>query len=210
MTISESGDRRSNRTRYIVLGILARGPASGYDVACAVRDSTGYFWSEGFGQIYPTMRQLSAEGLIRPCAAPVQSKGEAKESRRRKTLFEVTPEGEKFLDAWLSEPYQPAVERNEMLLKIFFSARLDPDVAIRHFLQARDDARAAAKLLTTLDAGLAAKLPDPVARFFYEATIRYGQKSVQAQEEWSMEMMQALEGLSKSPEPINSPKPEKQ
>ena len=83
-------------------------------------------------------------------------------------------------------------------------------VAPRVFLQARDDARAAAKLLTTLDAGLAAKLPDPVARFFYEATIRYGQKSVQAQEEWSMEMMQALEGLSKSPEPINSPKSEKQ
>lgn len=199
MTISEFGDRRSNRTRYIVLGILVRGPASGYDVARDVRDSTGYFWSEGFGQIYPTMRQLAVEGLIRPCNAPDQTNGKAKESRRRKTLFELTPEGEKFLDAWLSEPYQPAVERNEMLLKIFFSGRLDPEVATRHFLQAREEARAATKLLRTLEAGLASRLPDPAARFFYEATIRYGQKSAQAQEEWSMEMMQALEGLIKSP-----------
>lgn len=200
MTISEFGDRRSNRTRYIVLGILVRGPASGYDVARDVRDSTGYFWSEGFGQIYPTMRQLAVEGLIRPCNALDQTNGKAKESRRRKTLFELTPEGEKFLDAWLSEPYQPAVERNEMLLKIFFSGRLDPEVATRHFLQAREEARAATKLLRTLEAGLAARLPDPEARFFYEATIRYGLRSAQAQEEWSMEMIQALEDLITSPD----------
>jgi DNA-binding PadR family transcriptional regulator len=199
MTISESGDRRSNRTRYIVLGILARGPASGYDVACAVRDSTGYFWSEGFGQIYPSMKQLAAEGLIRPCNAPVQPNGKAKESRRRKTLFELTPEGEKFLDTWLAEPYQPAVERNEMLLKIFFSARLNADIATRHFMQAIQEAQAAARVLTTLEEELVARLPDPAARFFYEATIRYGQKAAQAQEEWSREMMQGLKGVIKSP-----------
>lgn len=201
----ESGDRRSNRTRFIVLGILARGPASGYDVARAVQNSTGYFWSEGFGQIYPTLKQLADEGLVRPCAASDSADETESASRRRKNLYALTPDGERCLDAWLSTPYQPAVERNEMLLKVFFSSRLDHDVAKRHFMQARQEAQEVIELLRSLEKNLAAQLPDSARRFFYQATIEYGLKAACAQEVWALEMTQALDGLAKKPARGRSP-----
>lgn len=200
MTKFESGDRRSNRTRYIVLGVLARGPASGYDVARSVRDSTSYFWSEGFGQIYPTLKQLAAEGLVRPCGAADCADQASSGSRRRKILYTLTPDGARCLDDWLSTPYQPTVERNEMLLKVFFSGRLDPVVARQHFMQALEEAQAALKLLNELELNLAARLPDPGLRFFYQATIHYGLRAARAQEDWAQDMALALEGFVKQPE----------
>ncbi len=44
---------------YAVLGLVARQPCSGYDLAGLMRRPVGYYWAEGHGGIYPSLRRLS-------------------------------------------------------------------------------------------------------------------------------------------------------
>jgi len=73
-----------NRTAYTILGMLSIEPnlsASGYEIRKAIESTVGYFWGESFGQIYPTLKRLAAEGLIVPC----KSKSAVKKNGVRST-----------------------------------------------------------------------------------------------------------------------------
>ena len=54
----------------VVLGLLAHGPRSGYDIKAAVDRSTRFFWAASYGQIYPELRRLEREGLVEGEHAP--------------------------------------------------------------------------------------------------------------------------------------------
>jgi PadR family transcriptional regulator AphA len=115
-----------NRTSYVILGILSIEPnKSGYDIRKAVESSVGYFWSESYGQIYPTLKQLAAEGLIvpsKPASAP----------KKRRQEYSLTNTGRACLRDWLATPFQNDPPRNEFLLKLFFGREAAPGVAIAH------------------------------------------------------------------------------
>ena len=58
---------KSSQTAYVILGLLSiESRQSGYDMRRTIQGSVGYFWGESYGQIYPTLRRLTAEGLITP------------------------------------------------------------------------------------------------------------------------------------------------
>ena len=101
-------------TSYLLLGILAKGPKSGYDVKQFVDRSTRFFWAISYGQIYPELKRLSEAGLIEPQSAPVGD--------RERTVYELTRPGKEALAAWVKDPRVAPLEiRDEMLLKLFFS-----------------------------------------------------------------------------------------
>ncbi|NBC30055.1 MAG: hypothetical protein GVY29_08710 [Spirochaetes bacterium] len=52
------------RPRKAVLGVLAYGPSTGYEIRKLLSDTTSHFWKESYGQIYPTLEELRNEGLI--------------------------------------------------------------------------------------------------------------------------------------------------
>jgi DNA-binding PadR family transcriptional regulator len=114
-----------NRTSYVILGILSIEPnKSGYDIRKAVESSVGYFWSESYGQIYPTLKQLAAEGLVvpsKPASSPKLRQG-----------YSLTDAGRVCLRDWLATPFQNDPPRNEFLLKLFFGREAAPGVAIAH------------------------------------------------------------------------------
>ena len=56
--------KKLKRTPFIILGILGRGPLSGYEVQKAIKTSTGFFWQESFGQIYPALFELEKSGSV--------------------------------------------------------------------------------------------------------------------------------------------------
>jgi hypothetical protein len=58
-----------NRTRYAVLGALTVEPMSGYDLKRFFEQGVSFFWTESYGQIYPILKQLKAEGLVADAAA---------------------------------------------------------------------------------------------------------------------------------------------
>src|ERR1035437_1832251 len=60
---------RANQTATAVLGALSVAPMTGYALREAIRDVLGHFWSESFGQIYPTLTALERNGHIRRLGA---------------------------------------------------------------------------------------------------------------------------------------------
>src|SRR6266508_2295617 len=107
---------RTSSTPYAILGLLNLAPMSGYDVRKEAETSIGYFWSESYGQIYPTLRDLAAQGLIRRRPGRTSA-------HRDRHVYEITEAGREALALWRAEPPRDSPVRNELLLKLFFGGR---------------------------------------------------------------------------------------
>ena len=106
---------KENKSKYAVMGVLSICPASGYDIKKFMECSTSNFWNESYGQIYPILKQLVEEGLA-------ASHTEKQEGKPEKYIYTLTEQGKEGLRDWLSESVESGVERNELLLKLFFGA----------------------------------------------------------------------------------------
>jgi PadR family transcriptional regulator, regulatory protein AphA len=104
-------------TGRVILGMLALGNRTGYEIKQVVDKSTRHFWAASYGQIYPELRRLEDEGLVR--GQPEPSGG------RARTAYELTEAGEAALRDWLASDEQHTYEvRDEGMLKLFFSDSL--------------------------------------------------------------------------------------
>lgn len=122
MTI-EKADR--GVTRKALLGLLSMGPMSGYDIRALIPESIGHFWSESYGQIYPGLKRLAADGLV-------EKKTERQKGRPDRHLYSLTEEGREELRQWLRLPVVDEVPRNELLLKLFFGRQVPASVSREH------------------------------------------------------------------------------
>src|SRR5438552_34801 len=91
-----SGGMKPTAVTPVVLGLLAHGPRSGYDIKATVDRSTRFFWAASYGQIYPELRRLEHAGLIEGEDAP---RGE-----RERRVYRLTPAGRGALVDWLLGP----------------------------------------------------------------------------------------------------------
>lgn len=112
-------------TSYVVLGMLATGPRSGYDIKQLADVSTRHFWATSYGQIYPELRRLSTSGLVKP--------EDASRGTRQRTVYHLTAKGKQVFNAWVSDPAIRSCElRDEMLLKLFFADAMPRKDTARH------------------------------------------------------------------------------
>src|SRR3954454_8344082 len=101
-----------SKTAYVILGMLALGKRTGYEIKSLVDVSTRFFWAASYGQIYPELARLEAGGLVR------SERGDT--HRRRRKAYELTQEGEAPLHEWLLSPEPLHLElRHEGALKLF-------------------------------------------------------------------------------------------
>src|SRR5438105_9171719 len=101
-------------TGRVILGMIAFGRRTGYDIKQLVDKSTRHFWAASYGQIYPELRRLEQQGLV--WGRPEPSGG------RARTVYELTDAGQRALAEWLESDRQLAYElRDEGMLKLFFS-----------------------------------------------------------------------------------------
>ena len=115
-----------------VLGALSVEPMTGYQVHAGIRDVLGNFWTESFGQIYPTLHQLEADGLVERRNGGGSSKA----------LYAITKPGSAALKLLLAEPIQPSPQRNGLMLRVFFGRQLGKAACRRLIEQAGHDAQA--------------------------------------------------------------------
>lgn len=106
--------KKYNQTTYAILGILTTNCKTGYEIKQLIDQSLNHFWKISYGQIYPTLKRIVEDGL-----ATVRTLSQ-KEKPIRNEYF-LTPKGIEALKDWLEKPIeQVPVERNEILLKLFF------------------------------------------------------------------------------------------
>jgi DNA-binding PadR family transcriptional regulator len=111
-----------NATAYVILGFVRGEPRSGYEIKALVDDSTRFFWAASYGQIYPELKRLSEAGLIAGKDFPTGG--------RKRTVYEITADGEEELRAWLRQPPHTFEMRDEGLLKLFFADALPREEAL--------------------------------------------------------------------------------
>jgi PadR family transcriptional regulator, regulatory protein AphA len=101
-------------TGRVILGMLALGKSSGYDIKQFVDRSTRHFWAASYGQIYPELKRLEDAGLIDGREEPTGG--------RARTLYDLTETGREALTNWLASGEPVSYElRDEGMLKLFFS-----------------------------------------------------------------------------------------
>jgi DNA-binding PadR family transcriptional regulator len=133
---------KNSRTAYVILGGLSIQPnLSGYELHKGIEENFGSFWGESYGQIYPTLKRLVAEGLIE-ASEPTSA------SRKRRQEYSLTDAGRAALREWLAQPFQNDPPRNEFLLKLFFGREAAPGVALMHV---REVQRRNQNMLATLE-----------------------------------------------------------
>src|SRR5437588_12221680 len=100
-------------TGRVILGMIALGKRTGYDRKQLVDSSTRHFWAASYGQIYPELRRLEQQGLIRGRSEPT--------GERARKVYELTDAGTQALRDWLGAGEEPLYEvRDEGLLKLVF------------------------------------------------------------------------------------------
>jgi PadR family transcriptional regulator, regulatory protein AphA len=180
-----SKSHRKSRTRNAVLGVLSYGPSTGYEIRKLLSETTAHFWKESYGQIYPTLEELRAEGLIEV----VEHERSGRETRR----FAILQDGEAELREWIhSREVQLKPGRNELLLKLFFARSTDapfliPQVEAYHRMTG--DLREAYDGFTA-DAG-SDEIPSD-ARVLIGTTIDFGIAAAEMQRNWCERTIETL------------------
>ena len=112
--------------KYAILGLLRRGPATGYDIAREFSDrALASFWHARHSQIYPELKKLLEEELI-TCETVIQGE------KMKKKVYTLTPAGEKDFLQWLrlDEPLEPT-PKDVFRLRVYYGDALEPDCCRR-------------------------------------------------------------------------------
>lgn len=110
--------------KHAILGLLDRGPKTGYEIKVHFRDAIRNFWTVSDGQLYPTLKRLADEGFVKKLDT-VQDGGLVKH------VYELTSEGQREFMEWLRTPEKTIPDFKEpFLLKLIFFDRLSKDDAL--------------------------------------------------------------------------------
>lgn len=190
---------RRNQTDFVLLGLLAIEPLqSGYDLRRMIQGSVGYFWGESYGQIYPALQRLTAEGLILESGAKAkgQAKSKKKPGTKERRAYSITAEGRARLKEWLAIPYRLTPPRDEFLLKLFFGGAVGAPSTERQILEFQENNR---RVLATLEeiGRLSDERNSQHPDFpYWVLTLEYGVAEMRAQLKWSERALEVVRGIS--------------
>jgi len=108
---------------YALLAAIAREPVTGYGLARLIRDPIGFFWEVRHSQIYPELARLELAGLVASTAAHGPGP-------RPKRTYAATDAGLAELRAWIAAPSRFGGRHDELLLKVYASWLVEPEVLL--------------------------------------------------------------------------------
>ncbi len=171
-------------TSCVILGLVARQPGSGYDVAARAARGLSHFWPIGKSQVYAELSRLSDAGYI---------EGTHVEQDRRpdKRHYELTRAGAKALDAWVQAPGHPSERsRSGLLARFYFAERMTPEARVELLTDYRDQADAyRLELQAIID-----RLAEREGSFYGRSTALFGMLNAQARAAWADHMLAVLDG----------------
>jgi DNA-binding PadR family transcriptional regulator len=112
---------------YKLLGLLARQPMSGYDLASHLKQRFVPFGPISHTQIYPALASLEQQGLVRYHIV------EQHAVRPNKKVYELTEDGRAALHQWVESPTPLVFLYDEFFLKAYSLWLADPERMIERF-----------------------------------------------------------------------------
>lgn len=182
-------NKSKNKTKYLILGLLSEQPLSGYEIKKLVDMRFSFFWNESFGQIYPELKKLKAEGDIREHS----ESDTGKSSRRDMKKFSITDKGIAELKEWLKEPVEKEVVRYELLLKLYFSNHISPEIMLQHIIEFQIDHRKQIVLFEKFQEQIERDIDAHENHKQVLMVLSFGQRVWNAYDEWCQEMIRVLD-----------------
>lgn len=130
--------------KHALLGLLAEGPASGYELTKHFDLSLANVWSASHSQIYPELQRMAERGWIEA----------GEEGARGRKEYRITDVGRAELRRWLTETEPQRTNRNEAMLRVFFLWILDRDEAADYLEAEAETYRAGMHRLEQLDSAI--------------------------------------------------------
>ncbi len=180
--------RLKSRSKYAILGILIQRPCSGYDIKKQIEEKIINFWHESYGQIYPTLKRLHAEGLVTKTT-------ETQEKRPNRHVYTITDAGYDSLIEWLRQPVELQPDRIEILLKLVFGRNLTPQENIQHLETHQQHMTAVNQTFQQIVANLQANKPDDPDLLYNLITLDYGIHTTNAIIRWCGKTIETLKNL---------------
>jgi len=174
----------------VLLGLLEIEPMSGYDLGVVIRASVGHIWNESYGQIYPNLKKLAADGFV-------TSKTERQKGKPDRRIYSVTKKGQERLARWLAVEPQPEIARNELLLKLFFGAQVPAEILIGFVERMVEREGAVLKELTRLEHEEIAQSQQYPGAPYWKMAARFGQLELKAHLRWAEETLEELRRISR-------------
>jgi len=174
-------------TEGAVLGLLAFGERSGYDLAREAETTVAYLWTPSRSQIYKVLPRLVAAGFAR--MREVEQRG-----RPDKALYEISPAGLAALRTWLEDVQdEPVGGRVVFALKLFFCEHGSPATALAQLAAYRRYLERRLEAFEALQARAADSPPGYPAH-----VLNHGLTRVRATLAWIEETSAAIEADAKS------------
>ncbi|API92157.1 MULTISPECIES: PadR family transcriptional regulator [Virgibacillus] len=167
-----------NHTTYALLGILTLDCRTGYEIKQLIDQSLNHFWKISYGQIYPNLKKLVTDGL-----ATVKVKSQDGKPDRKE--YFLTTKGKEVLQNWLAEPLQQITdERNEVLLKLFFSRHQPADQTQSLLLHYKEELQKKIDTYKAIEEMIMNWNPQSPDATYWLYTLDYGRRTTRAAIEW--------------------------
>ena len=115
---------------HVLLGLLARGPASGWDLKSRMARDLALGWDAELTQIYPALRRLQRGGFV-----TMKRRRSEKGPPRRE--YRLTPAGRREFREWLAEPLAMPRPRDAALARLAFLERQERETRDARLLEYR-------------------------------------------------------------------------
>ncbi|MGE5347014.1 MAG: PadR family transcriptional regulator [Acidithiobacillales bacterium] len=105
---------------HVLLGLLSRTPATGWDLKARLEAEPAFGWHAELAQIYPALRRLRRAGFVAARRRP-SAKGPARREYR------ITAAGMRELRTWLDEPASLPRVKDPALARLALLERRPPE-----------------------------------------------------------------------------------
>ncbi len=190
---------KETKSKYAVLGMLSICPMSGYDIKKRIEGSISNFWSESYGQIYPILKRLVSEQFVTKTV-------ERHSGKPDRHVYALTEQGRKELQRWLTEGIVPKVERNELLLRLFFGEEVASTVSSEHVEKYKELQLQLLEKYRAIEKEIKAEYANDSNLPYWLMTLRYGQHVSQALLQWCDETLVALNKIGKAERNVQKPR----
>ena len=108
---------------HVLLGLLAKGPASGWDLGSRLSQDPALGWNAELAQIYPALRRLLRGGFV-----ALRRRRSPKGPPRRE--YRLTAAGRLEFREWLAEPLEIPKPHSAALARLAFLERRSPETRL--------------------------------------------------------------------------------
>lgn len=112
------------QAKYVILGLLYKGPKSGYDMKKQFEKYFTFFFDASYGSVYPTLNKLTQEGHIVKNVVVQQEKPNRHE-------YEITRTGKELFEEYLHSPLLEDSIRSDLCVRLFFGELAEKELVLK-------------------------------------------------------------------------------